>query len=278
MPVEEGLIRHFILNSIRANNKKFRNEYGEMIICCDSRSWRKSQFPEYKANRTREADSDWDIIFKAMNDVRTVLEDYSPMKVIKADGCEADDIIAWYANKHGSNGKDEVFGGIGTTSEDILIISGDKDFQQLQMYKNVYQYSPTLKTYIKCPDADRFYKEMIAKGDVGDGVPNVISADRTLVDGIRQKPITKNFLDDFVANFDDISRVKVKIPFTEFERNFHRNVKLIKLIDDGVPADVQSTIEEEVRKDNKGSLGELRKVFIEFRLKNLLETVADFGV
>ena len=39
-PVEESLVRHMVLNTIRANVKKFR-EYGEVIIACDNRHyWR----------------------------------------------------------------------------------------------------------------------------------------------------------------------------------------------------------------------------------------------
>ena len=33
---DEELIRHMILNSIRMYNKKYRAEYGEMVICVDA--------------------------------------------------------------------------------------------------------------------------------------------------------------------------------------------------------------------------------------------------
>ena len=54
--IQEGLIRHMILNSIRRYNTKFRNEYGQMIIACDSTSWLKEKFSNYKAKRKTSRD------------------------------------------------------------------------------------------------------------------------------------------------------------------------------------------------------------------------------
>ena len=44
--LEEGLIRHMILNIIRTHLKNFREEYGEVVLCADNRKyWRKEFFP-----------------------------------------------------------------------------------------------------------------------------------------------------------------------------------------------------------------------------------------
>ena len=51
-----------------------------------------------------------------------------PYKMIEVYGAEADDIIATLC-KHFQD-------------EKIMIVSGDKDFIQLQTYPNVKQYSP----------------------------------------------------------------------------------------------------------------------------------------
>ena len=32
---DENMLRHMMLNSVRMYNKKFRDQYGQMIICCD---------------------------------------------------------------------------------------------------------------------------------------------------------------------------------------------------------------------------------------------------
>ena len=65
----EDMIRHMVLNSIRMYNKKYRDQYGQMVICCDgSNYWRKEFFPNYKGARKkkREDDSlDWPEIFRA---------------------------------------------------------------------------------------------------------------------------------------------------------------------------------------------------------------------
>ena len=34
--IQEGLIRHMILNTIRRYNMQFRDEYGQTIIACDA--------------------------------------------------------------------------------------------------------------------------------------------------------------------------------------------------------------------------------------------------
>jgi len=47
--LEEGLIRHLILNIIRTHVKNFKEDYGEVVLCCDNRKyWRKEYFPFYK--------------------------------------------------------------------------------------------------------------------------------------------------------------------------------------------------------------------------------------
>ena len=55
--VDENMIRHMVLNSLRFNRMKFKSEFGELIICADDRSyWRKDVFPYYKASRRKARD------------------------------------------------------------------------------------------------------------------------------------------------------------------------------------------------------------------------------
>jgi len=53
--MDENMLRHMILNTIRSNLVKFRSEYGDdLVIACDDKNyWRKSFFPYYKANRKK---------------------------------------------------------------------------------------------------------------------------------------------------------------------------------------------------------------------------------
>jgi hypothetical protein len=287
MPMEENLIRHFIVNSVRSNYAKFKSNYGNMVICADSRSWRKDYFELYKITRSLNKDKtkddpdslDWEIVYKVINETFEMLDKFSPFKCIKAPGAEADDIIGWACNKYGKTFSDDndIYAGFGSSSEseEILIISGDKDFQQLQVYKNVTQYSPTLKKYLKCQNPKEFLIEHIAKGDVGDSVPNILSSDRTFIDKIRQKPITTKFLDEFKSKFENPIEVNSKIQKDEFLKNFSRNKTLINLLE-CIPQNIQYNIEIEYNKENEGSLELLRQAFISYRMKNMLDVLADF--
>ena len=71
---DESMIRHMILNSIRMYNKKYRNEYGQMVICADGmNTWRKDFYPYYKASRKKgreESSQDWPEIFRILHLVR----------------------------------------------------------------------------------------------------------------------------------------------------------------------------------------------------------------
>ena len=66
-----------------------------------------------------------------------------------------------------------------------MIISGDKDFIQLQKYSNVSQYSPILKKHVNGKEND-YIRVHILKGDTSDGMINVLSNDDVFVEGLRQ--------------------------------------------------------------------------------------------
>ena len=136
--VDEGMVRHMILNSIRLYRQQFQKEYGEVVLTYDSKHyWRREYFPNYKASRRkgREKDNkDWDKIFGVLNKIKAEFKDNLPYKYLEVYGAEADDIIATLCK----NNQDEK----------IMIVSGDKDFIQLHKYPNVKQYSPILKKYV----------------------------------------------------------------------------------------------------------------------------------
>ena len=70
------------------------------------------------------------------------------------------------------------------TGKPTLIVSGDKDFQQLQRYDNVKRWSPNLNKFIEPEDPQEFLKEHILKGDKSDGIPNILSNDNCLNEGL----------------------------------------------------------------------------------------------
>lgn len=258
--VEEDLLRHMVLNSLRSYNVKFRKEYGDMIIACDDRKfWRREIFPYYKANRKKardKSDIDWTSVFEAMHKIREELKEYFPYRVIQADGAEADDVIGTLVEKFGN------------TSEKILILSGDKDFIQLQTYMNVTQYDPVRKRNIQHNNPAQYIKEHIIRGDTGDGVPNFLSSDNCFVIGERQKPVSQKKLDNWVTMEPE------EFCDDKMLRNYRRNQQLIDLnfIPQQVKDDVIIQFANQADKDRRN----LFNYFIEKKLKHLIENINEF--
>ena len=258
---DEDMIRHMILNSIRMYNKKYRKEYGQMVICADgSGYWRKNYFPLYKGHRKKnreESTQDWGEIFRILNLVREELKENFPYKVIHLDGCEADDSIGVLAQQTQEFGQ----------HEPVMIISSDKDFIQLHRYNNVKQYSPILKKYVNGHDPDTYIKEHILKGDTSDGVPNVLSPDNTFVDSIRQRPLGRKKIETWLdIHIDDLPE--------EVKRNYQRNDKLINL--DNIPDELGKEIMFEFKEAPCGDRSKLLNYFIQSRLKNLTSEIGEF--
>ena len=255
---DENLVRHMILNSIRMYRTDFNQEFGEIVLTYDSKHyWRRDYFPNYKAGRKkgRENDSkDWDAIFNCLNKIKSEFKENLPYKYLEIYGAEADDIIATLCKNLG-------------TANKIMIISGDKDFIQLQKYPNVQQYSPILKKYVNGHNPTTYIKEHILKGDSGDGVPNVLSPDNTFVDGLRQRPLGRKKIETWLnMNVDDLQ--------DEVKRNYQRNDKLINL--DNVPRDLETEIMVEFSEAPCGDRSKLLNYFIKSRLKELTESIGDF--
>ena len=215
---DEAMVRHMILNSLRMYRMRFKEEYGELILCFDSRHyWRRDHFPNYKAGRKKsreDSNLDWDAIFSCLNDIKQELKDYFPYKHLEVYGAEADDIIASVVFHVASEPKNY---------EKVLILSGDKDFIQLQKHKFVSQYSPIQKKYMNGIDPTTYIKTHILQGDRSDGVPNFLSPDNTFVDELRQKPISKRKLETWIdLEPEDFCNENMM-------RNYHRNRTLIDL-------------------------------------------------
>ena len=261
---DEGMVRHMILNSLRMYRSKFKEEYGELILCFDSRHyWRRDYFEYYKAGRkkTREdSNLDWDSIFRCLNEIKQELKDYFPYKHLEVYGAEADDIIAALCLElEFDNGK-------------TLILSGDKDFIQLHRFTNVTQYSPITKKYINGEDPYVYLKEHILKGDSSDGIPNVLSPDHTFVEGLRQKPLGKKKITQWTG--DVLVPVEMALPNDEVKRNFQRNEQLIDLSKS--PSEIYMACLNAYKDAPEGDRSKLLNYFIEKRLSNLTESIGEF--
>ena len=262
--LNEDLVRHMVLNSLRAHNKKFRKEYGEMVIACDSKNvWRREIFPNYKAGRKanrEKSEHDWDSIFSMLHDIKNEIRTFLPYKVIEIETAEADDIIATLVKRNkrivAPNHK-----------RNVLILSGDKDFIQLHS-PNVRQYNPVLNKFVgKGENPSLYIKEHILKGDRSDGVPNVLSDDNVFVESRRQRPLSKKKINSWVE--------EVFMTFTEEEqKNYNRNRKLIDL--SCIPQELEDKINNEFNEVKVASRDKILGYFINKKLKTLIEVIDEF--
>ena len=256
--LSEDLVRHMVLNSLRAHKKRFR-DYGEMIIACDSGNvWRREVFPNYKAGRKKVRDKsghDWTKIFEIMSKIKDELKEHMPYKVIEIDTAEADDIIAALVKKSYY------------TNQNVLILSGDKDFIQLHNNR-VKQYNPVLSKFVGQGETPSIYiKEHILKGDRSDGIPNVLSDDNVFVEGRRQRPLTKkkiaSWVDEMVMTFTE-----------EEQKNYDRNRKLIDL--SLIPPELEAKIYNEFKEVKVAHRSKILNYFITRKLKTLIEVIDEF--
>lgn len=256
--------RHWVLNSLRQYNLKFRSDYGEMTICCDSPSWRREYFPHYKMNRKKKRaadDIDWDSVFQNFNETIELIDENFPYKVLRVDKSEADDIIAVSVKNFRE-----------TSKEPILIISSDKDFMQLKKHGNVKQYCPRNKNFInEVTDLETIYDNLlvhIITGDTSDGIPNIFSDDDSLVnEEKKQNRATKKRVED-VKN--DIKSNNV----SKYSSAISRNTVLIDL--DKIPDYVVSEILEHINKDRKGNMQKCFSYLIKNNYKELIKRIDDF--
>ena len=263
MNIDEQLIRHMILNSIRMYNKKYRDKYGQMVLACDNSSWRKEVFPEYKHNRRKgreESSLDWANIFDIISCVRQEIKENFPYIVIHEERCEADDIIGTLVHNTQEFGQ----------HEEVMIVSADHDFKQLQKFKNVSQFSPMTKKAVVEKNPRLYLMEHILKGDAGDGVPNVLSADDTFVKGDRQSPMTRKKMDAIIEDLEEGELLYA----ASWYRNYCRNKQVIDLSE--TPDDLKRNIINTFSNYNLPSKSKVLNYLIQKRCKLLIESIEDF--
>ena len=256
----EDFIRHLVLNSVRNYRTKYKAKFGEIVVCTDNMSsWRKDEYKYYKAHRKIKREKqdkegmDWSALFQTINKIILEIDEFFPYKVVSVPHAEGDDVIAVLA---------------ALEREKSIIISSDKDFTQLQKYKSIKQYSPIQKKMLSVSDPYKYLKEHIIRGDKGDGIPNILSADDCIVEGVRQKPISKKKVELWMkAKPEDFC----KNGMTE---KWERNRKLIDF--DCIPSEIVKAIVSEFDKEKTPKQDQLLNYFISKRLKYLMEHIGDF--
>ena len=257
--VTEDLLRHMILNSLRASVSKFKGDYGELVLAVDARDgyWRKQDFPYYKAKRVKakkESSLDWNSIYRTLDSIRAEFEEHMPYKIVGAPLAEADDVIAVLTQEI-------------SKTEKVLILSADKDYIQLHtdFSDRVQQWDPIRKKWVTDPDPEKYLLMKIIKGDAGDGIPNIRMSGDCFVTGVRQKPVTEKFIAEFIAN---------RGQDTALEENFARNERLIDFRN--IPEVITSAIMQSYEEQPEKGRGKMLNYFIQKRLRNLSQSLGDF--
>ena len=255
---DKEMVRHMVINSLRGFNLKFKSQYGNNIVLCADAGdpWRRDIYPNYKhARRKGRVDSatDWDNIFNMITEIKNEIAENFPYVMMYVEKAEADDIIATLV-KH--------------NNEPIMIISGDKDFIQLQTKTNVKQYSPIQKKFVgEDVDPKIFLHEQIIKGDRSDGIPNILSPDDIFLTKEKQRPINKKRLEEW-STAD-------RIPLgSETSKYYERNKRLIDL--SCIPEELERTIINTYRDYKTPNRSKLLPYFIKHKLKSLMENIGDF--
>ena len=257
----EDFIRHLVLNSVRNYRAKYKDKYGEIVVCTDNMSsWRKREYQYYKAHRKIKREKqknkdgmDWSALFKTIHDIIVEIDTHFPYKVIAVPHAEGDDVIAVLAKN---------------IQEKSIIISSDKDFTQLQKFKHIKQYSPIQKKMLSTSNPYKYLKEHIIRGDKGDGIPNILSADDCIVEGVRQRPISKKKVELWVNEKpEDFCK-------NGMSEKWDRNKKLIDF--DCIPAEISDAVMAEYTKEKTPKQGQLLNYFISKKLKFLMEHIGDF--
>ena len=250
------MIRFMVLNSLRGINVKFKDEYGEMVLCSDaSDPWRKDFFPNYKHSRKAQRQDgpfDWDNIFNIITEIKKEVQENFPYKVMYVANSEADDIIATLCKR---------------TNEKVLILSGDKDFIQLHNDR-IKQYNPVLNKFVGQGENPSLYiREHILKGDRSDGIPNVLSDDNVFIEGRRQRPLSKKKIEawcnEIVPTFNE-----------EEQKNYDRNKQLIDL--GCIPRELEDKINREFDTFEVATRDKILGYFINKKLKTLIESIDEF--
>ncbi|MCX8008192.1 MAG: hypothetical protein N3A54_00650 [Patescibacteria group bacterium] len=262
-------IRHMTVNLMSTIIRKFKNDYsmvvGVVVVDDDKRSWRKSFFPYYKSRRSEYrfySSIDWKKLYKNFSIIKNELIENFPLKFLKVENCEADDLIA-------------VISGyvVSSIGENTLIVSDDKDFFQIHC-DYIYQFSPLHNRMISyhTTATEELYMK-IFYGDHYDGIPNYVSSDDALVDNSKLNKVSKKRV---LTLLDDLSSVVERL--TEEERpGFIRNRRLVDF--EEIPKEIRTEIIKrflEKVKEPRIKLDETAKYLKSNNMVYLLKRIGDF--
>lgn len=235
--------KHLFLKSIMAQIKQFKPT--NVIVAMDAkRSWRKDVYTDYKANRKSARDVsiiDFEKFFviadKFFEDMKSTFTNFFFIKEI---GCEADDIIAVLTKK--------------TFTDPCIIISTDRDLNQLLTLKHVKQYNPIEKKYFNVANPKMELDIKIITGDKGDNIPAV----HTKCGPVKAAKYISEGLTTITTN-------------SALLENWNRNRQLIDF--DFIPLEIEKSIIEAYTKYSLAAFD--GRKFFNFVVKNKLPSLMD---
>jgi hypothetical protein len=246
----EEMFRHLAVSQVLKYRTKFAREDYPYLVCAfdGPELWRRKEFKEYKKNRDislklekidnpEEAEmvaAQGKQVMEAFSKIRDELIENLPYPCICVAGAEADDVIAIVVKE----------------SKKAIIVSADRDFQQLTTFtpqRSIQLFSPSIPPkggFYQVPpqiEKERDLFEKICRGDGGDGVPNILSPNETFWPvKIRQKAISSKMINTWWNSRTSLSSVMDEKTLSRYKRN----LKMIDLAE--IPEIVESAIISEL--------------------------------
>ena len=267
-----GLAMHMCFKTVLSHYKKHKPD--QVAFAFEGRNnWRKeytksekcvSKRP-YKGNRVYTASNEQ--FFALVDSFKEFLKLHTTSLVLHADRVEGDDLIGGFVKRYGN------------TSDELIVLSGDKDFTQLLKYKNLRLINPDKGKDRTCDDPDFFIFEKCIRGDSGD---NVMSA----YPRVRSTRIEKAYKDDFErANLMN-DTWEIKDPETGevlqhfvVKDLFEENRLLMDL--DAQPEDIkeliQTTIDEAIENRAQFSYFHFMKFLGQYQLKSIADESMNYN-
>jgi 5'-3' exonuclease len=242
----EGMMYLVFLRKIHKIFKKYPN--GRYIFAWDnirSSDWRKSIYSDYKSNRNYEHDPIWQVLFKGMSELKSVLE-YYPIYQVSIENLEGDDIIYVYS-KYLSR------------SSDVVIVSGDSDLVQIaQTFPNTKIYHPLKGKNVEIPEDYLVVHAKAIKGEKGDGIPGLPG-----YGDVKSQRLAR----EIKENPDAIDKLN-----EEQQSIFLRNIKLIDISKCPNLDKVYFDLEAVDNATNTIDLDKIKSFYFNKKLKSLLES------
>lgn len=264
-----GLAMHMCFRTVLSHYKKHKPD--QVAFAFEGRNnWRKEYTKSgacvskrlYKGNRTYTASNE--IFFQLVDSFKSFLREHTTAIVLNADRVEGDDMIGGFVQR------------FAPSNDEIIVLSGDKDFVQLLKYPNVRLINPDKGKERTCEDPAYFMFEKCIRGDGGDNV-------MTAYPRVRSTRIEKAYKDEYELTNLMNDTWDIKDPETgEILQHFvvrdlfNENKLLMDL--ECQPPDIkdliQTTITEAIEARSKFSYFHFMKFLGEFQLK----AIADEGM